>query len=311
MERRPLGNSGIDVSPIGLGCWAMGGDRWWGPADDNESIGCIHEALDLGINLIDTAAAYGTGHAEEVLGKALMGRREDAVIATKCGLVANPYLPEGVDRCLTPESIAAECEQSLRRLRTEYIDLYQCHWPDPDTPIDETMEAMNRLKEQGKIRAIGVSNFGTAELSVARKTADVASLQPPFSMIRREAAEALIPYCQEYRIAVLAYSPLHHGLLSGKLTADMKFSDLRRDDPEFRGERYRRNLDRVTRLTEMAAARGKSMVALAVNWVINAPGVTAALVGAKRASHIRGATDALGWLPTDDESGRIQAVLEN
>lgn len=288
----------------------MGGDRWWGPADDNESIGCIHEALDLGINLIDTAPACGTGHAESVLGKALMGRRDEAVIATKCGLIANPYLPEGVDRCLSRESIALECEASLRRLRTDYIDLYQCHWPDPDTPIDETMEAMNRLKEQGKIRAIGVSNFSTAELSAARKSADVVSLQPPFSMIRREAAEALIPYCQEYRIAVLAYSPLHHGLLSGKLTAEMQFTDLRRDDPEFRGERYRRNLERVGRLAKIATTREKSMVALAVNWVISYPGVTAALVGAKRASHIRGAVEALGWSLATDENDRIQKIFE-
>lgn len=310
MERRPLGNSGIEVAPVGLGCWAMGGDHFWGPADDNESIGCIHEALGLGINLIDTAPAYGMGHAEEVLGKALLGRRDEAVIATKCGLVANPNLPDGVERCLSRENVMAECDASLRRLRTDRIDLYQCHWPDPDTPIDETMDAMNRLLDLGKIRAIGVSNFSTAELSAARKIARVSSLQPPFSMIKPDAAEALIPYCQEYRIGVLAYSPLHHGLLSGKLTADMTFKDLRRDDPEFRGERFRRNLDRVARLSEIAAARGKSMVALAVNWVIGHAGVTAALVGAKRASHIRGAIDALGWSPSDNEKSQIRVILE-
>jgi len=311
MDKRALGSSGLEVTPIGLGCWAMGGDRWWGPVDDNESIGCVHEALELGINLIDTASAYGNGHAEEVLGKALIGRRDKVIIATKCGLIPNPAAPEGYERRLTRKSILAECETSLRRLRTDYIDLYQCHWPDPATPLEETMEAMNLLLEQGRIRAIGVSNFSCDQLSAARKHARVTSLQPPFSMLQRQSAEELIPYCQEYNIAVLAYSPLCRGLLSGNLTADQTFNDLRRDDPEFSGDRYRKNLARVARLSEIARRNGKSMVQLAVNWVIYTPGVTAALVGARRASQIREAAPAVGWTISAEDHQRILDTLES
>lgn len=309
MENRPLGRSGLEATPIALGCWQMGGDRWWGPADDNESIGCIHEAIELGINLIDTAPAYGTGHAEEIVGKALIGRRDCVLIASKCGLIPNPDAPYGVERCLTRKSILAECEASLRRLRTDRIDLYQCHWPDPATPITETMEAMNRLLQQGKIRAIGLSNHSCEQVSAARKLAAVHTLQPEFSMLKRASAEELIPYCQEHHIAVLAYSPLCRGLLSGKLTPESTFNDLRRDDPDFSGERFRKNLRKVAQLAEIARRYDRSMVQLAANWVIYYPGVTVAIVGAKRASQIREATPAVGWTVSAEDKRRIDEIL--
>lgn len=309
MEYRRLGRTDLDVSVIAMGCWALGGDpEFWGPVDDNESIAAIQQGLDLGINLIDTAAAYGCGHSEEIVGKAIAGQRDRAVIATKCGLVwRETHGPK--ERCLRRDSIVRECEASLRRLRVETIDLYQLHWPDPDTPIAETMETLLKLREEDRIRHIGVSNFSCEQIGEARRYGPVECLQPELSMLDREACEELLPYCREYGIGVIVYGPLARGLLTGKFDASSRFSDLRAKDPHFAGESFRRHLDLIERLREIANELGCTVGQLALRWVIQQPGVTAAIAGAKRASQVRenaGAGDLVLPPPVMD---RIEALL--
>lgn len=312
MNSRTLGESGLSVSPLGLGTWAMGATvETWGHVDDNESIAAINAALDAGVNLIDTAPIYGLGHAEEVVGRALRGRRNQAVLATKCGLLFPRSPQELPPRCLKPESVIRECEASLRRLRTEVIDLYQCHWPDPDTPISETMAALNRLREQGKIRAVGVSNFSCEQIAAAREYGPVCCLQPPLSMLQRRAAEDLLPFCQEHRMGAIVYSPLCKGLLTGKFDASSRFSDVRARDPEFLGARYRTNLRIVEALRPIAARYQKSVGQLALQWVISRPGVTAAIMGAKRVSQVMENVGAIGWSITDEDLAEIKAILES
>ena len=299
MKRRKLGESGIEVSAIALGTWAMGGAiESWGPVDDGESIAAIQQALECGINCIDTAPIYGLGHAEEITGKAIQGRRQDVVLATKCGLLfpAGPY--EQPRRCLKSESVMRQCEQSLRRLKTDYIDLYQCHWPDPKTPIRETMEALSALQRDGKVRAIGVSNFSCEEMTAAREYGAVCSLQAPFSLVQPRARDELIPFCIEHRMGILAYSPLAKGLLTGKFTIADRFHGIRARDPDFLGARYRRNLQLVEDLRPIAAKYDKTIAQLALAWTIRVPGITAALVGAKRPSQVM-ENCAADW-PLDD-----------
>ncbi len=288
MQRKPLGETGISVSVVALGTWALGNDQaWWGLVDDNESIAAIQQALDLGINLIDTAPIYGQGHSEQVVGKAIAGRRDEVIVATKCGLIFPEKPGQTPKRCLSAANIFEECEASLRRLRVDAIDLYQCHWPDPETPIDETMMAMHRLVEQGKIRAIGVSNFGVERLAAAREHADVHCIQPEFSMLHQRANDDLIPYCREHRIGVLAYSPLAKGLLTGKYDTDSKFDDLRERESDFRGRRFEENLATVKRIKRIALKYDRTTAQLAIRWVLNQEGVTSAIVGAKRPSQVR------------------------
>jgi len=310
MQRRPLGESGLEVSVIALGTWAMGATvETWGHVDDRESIEAIHQAIDCGINLIDTAPIYGLGHSEEIVGKAIRGRREEVVLATKCGLTFPKSNNEPPARCLTRKSILRECEASLRRLQTDYIDLYQCHWPDPETPIEETMGALTTLREQGKITAIGLSNFGCEEIAAARACGVVHSLQPGFSLITPHAADELIPYCSEHRIGVLPYSPLAKGLLTGKFTASAKFSDVRSRDPEFMGERFRRNLSTVEQLRPIAERYGKTVAQVAINWTLGFPGVTAPIVGAKRPSQVLENAGGAGWSLSDADRATIDALM--
>jgi len=281
----------------------------WGQVDDRESIAAIQQALDSGVNLIDTAAIYGLGHSEEIVGKAIQGRRDDVVLATKCGLLF-PDQPDTVPpRCLEKESILRECDASLRRLRTEVIDLYQCHWPDPNTPIRETMEAMRHLQEQGKIRAIGVSNFSCEEIAAAREFAPVHALQPPFSMIHLRAAGDLLPFCAEHEMGVLCYSPLAKGLLTGKFDAQSKFEGIRARDPDFMGERFRSHLSLLDQLRPIAERYDKSLGQLAVNWVVRQPGVTSALVGAKRPSQVLENVGAVGWAPSEEDRALIDQLI--
>ena len=308
MERRPLGQSGLSVSPIALGCAAMGGDEEWGPVDDNESIATIHSAIELGINLIDTAPTYGNGHAEEIVGKAVQSCRDEVIVATQCGLVGGADEGES-RRCLTAASIQRECERSLRRLRVEFIDLYQCHWPDPDTPIEETLGAMNRLVEQGKVRAVGLCNYGCQRLAEARAAGTFHTVQLQLSLLKRQATDELIPYCQEYQLGVLAYGALGRGLLTGALGADVHLSDARRRDPEFQGRRYAGILALVEKVRPVAENHGKSVGQVALNWVCEYPGVTAVIVGATRPSQIRENVGAIGWRLDGAEQGIIDAVL--
>lgn len=310
MQRRPLGDSGLEVSVIALGTLAMGGGvETWGHVDDRESIAAINQALDCGINLIDTAPVYGLGHSEQIVGKAIRGRRDEVILATKCGLLFPKSPNELPPRCLSRESILRECEDSLRRLGTDVIDIYQCHWPDPETRIRETMGALTTLLEQGKIRAVGMSNFSCEKITAAREFGPIHCLQPSFSMLQLRAAEDLLPYCIEHNVAVIPYSPLAKGLLTGKFNPDSKFEDLRAQEPEFIGGRYRRNLRLVEELKKIAAHYEKSLTQLVVNWTATYPGVTAPIVGAKRPSQVLENVGGIGWSITEEDRSRIDTLL--
>lgn len=310
MQRRPLGESGLNVSTIALGTWAMGGEvEIWGDVDDRESIAAIHQALDSGINLIDTAPIYGLGHSEEIVGKAIQGRRQEVILAGKCGLLSPGPKDRLPPRCLTYDSIMRECEQSLRRLRTDVIDLYQCHWPDPESPIRETMTALTTLLDQGKIRAIGLSNFSCEQISAAREFGPIHCLQPPFSMLHLRATEDLIPYCLEHRIGVLPYGTLAKGLLTGKFTAESRFKDIRAGDSEFVGDRYRRNLRVVEELKSIATSYDKTVAQLAINWTTGFPGVTSPVVGAKRPCQVVENAGGVGWSISEQDRERINTLL--
>lgn len=310
MEKRSLGESGLKVSAIALGTWAMGATvETWGQVDDRESIAAIHQAIDCGINLIDTAPIYGLGHSEEIVGKAICGRREEVILATKCGLLFPKSNNELPPRSLKKERVIQECEDSLRRLRTDVIDLYQCHWPDPDTPIRETMEALTKLLEQGKIKAIGVSNFSCDQIAAAKEFGPIASMQSSFSMFHLRTADELIPFCQEHKMAMLPYSPLAKGLLTGKFDATSTFTDIRSKDSEFIGARYRRNLNIVDRLKSMAREYGKTVSQLVINWTASYPGITSPIVGAKRPSQVLENAGGVGWTLRDEDIAQVEKLL--
>ena len=276
METRTLGQSGVAVSVIGLGTWAMGGE-WWGGADDAESIRTIHRALELGVTLIDTAEAYASGHAEEVLGRALVGRRQQAVIADKVA-------PNHFAR----EQIEAAFADSCRRLQTDYIDVYFLHWPNIDQPIGESMETLERLRAAGRIRAIGVSNFTAAEMEAASQYGQIDVLQPPYNMFWRFIEGDQLPYCQRHGIGVMAYSGLAQGLLSGHLSRETSFpeGDNRPTTVLFQPGTYERCLDAVEALRPIAARAGLTVAQLAIAWLLARPGVSAALVGARTVPEI-------------------------
>lgn len=311
MEYRKLDGTAFEVSVIGMGCWAIGG-LGWGEVDDAESEAAIKQALDLGVNFVDTAAVYGAGHSERVVGRAIKGGRDRVVVATKCGILWGvPGDVTTLTRNASKAMILRECDESLARLGVEAIDLYQIHWPDGQTPIAEMMEAMTALVAAGKIRAIGVSNFSVAQLEEARAHAPVASVQPPYSLLRRDIELELLPYCAAHGVGVLAYSPLQKGLLTGKHTAQARFSD---DDvrtmweKNFKGERFLDCLRFVEVLRELGARRGKTPAQMAINWVIHRPGVTLAICGAKRPAQVEDNAGAVGWRLTDDELAEIEAA---
>ncbi len=305
----PVGNT-LHVNPIALGTWAMGGSvASWGRVDDRESIAAIQRAIDGGVNLIDTAPIYGQGHSETVVGNAIQGRRDRVMLATKCGLSFPRSPGDPPTRCLSRQRVFDECEASLRRLRTDTIDLYQCHWPDPATPIRETMSALTELLAQGKIRAIGLSNYAVQELSTAREFGPVHYVQSLFSMLHRRAADELIPYCIEHGIGFLAYSPLAKGLLTGKFGETGTFEGVRASDADFVGSRYRRNLRLVEALRPIAQSFGGSLTQLVVAWTIAQPGITAAIVGAKRPSQVIENTESASLCISDEVKRRVDQVL--
>ncbi len=297
------------LSRVGLGTWAQGGGGWaagWGPQDDRESIAAIHAAVQAGINWIDTAPAYGHGHAEEVLGQAMaqIAEADRPFVFTKLGRRWDPADPMAPLRtALAADSIQREVEESLRRLRTDRIDLLQVHWPaDDGTPIEEYWGALVRLREQGKIRAAGLSNHNVAQLTEAEQVGHVDSLQPPFSMIKRAAA-AEIGWCAEHQTGVIVYSPLQAGLLSGAMTAQrvaaMPADDWRSRNPEFAGDKLDRNLELAERLRPVAERHGTTQSAIAIAWTLAWPGVTGAIVGARRPVQLKGWI-AAGSLRLDD-----------
>ena len=309
MENINVSTTGIRISRIGLGTWAMGG--WmWGGADDAASIETIHHALDLGITLIDTAPAYGQGHSEEVVGRALVGKRDGVTIATKVGLAWDEH--GNVHRDASRARIMKEIDDSLKRLQTDHVDIYQVHWPDPATPIDETAEAMGRLLGAGKIRAIGVSNFSPAQMDAFRNVAPLHTVQPPYNLFERAAETSVLPYARAQGLTALTYGVLCRGLLSGKMNADTKFSgdDLRRVDPKFTQPRYPQYLNAVKRLDELARARyGKGVIDLAVRWTLDQPGVGAVLWGARRPDQLDAIEGAFGFDLDQSALADIERIL--
>src|SRR5215472_8944279 len=263
MHLKRLGNSDMDLTPIGIGAWAMGGSGWafaWGPQDDDESIEAIHAALDRGVNWIDTAAVYGLGHSEEVVARALAGRRKRPYVFTKCERTWNEQ--RQIQKVLKRDSIRQECEDSLRRLKVDVIDLYQIHWPEPDEDVEEGWETLARLKDEGKVRWIGVSNFNVAQLERCRKIAPITSLQPPYSAISPEIEDAILPYCKEHGIGVIVYSPMKSGLLSGGMTkervAAFPEDDFRKRALAFQEPQLTRNLALAGVMKDIGARHGRS-----------------------------------------------------
>ncbi|HUI41894.1 MAG TPA: aldo/keto reductase [Terriglobia bacterium] len=290
MITRALGESGIQASVVGLGTWVMGG--WmWGGAEEAHSIEAIQTSIDAGINFIDTAPAYGLGLSEMIVGKAVAGRRDKVLIATKAGLVWHAkkgqhffdQAGKAVYRYLGPESLRYELEQSLKRLNTDYIDLYQTHWQDSTTPIEETMKTLLDFKREGKIRAIGVSNATVEELEAYRRVGPVDAAQEKYSMLDREVERAYLPYTLKHNVALLAYSPLANGLLTGKVPPERTFApdDLRHGNPRFSVESRRAVQTMLDRMRPVAEKRGLTLAQLVIAWTVSQPGVTHALVGAR------------------------------
>ncbi|CAB3699815.1 MAG: aldo/keto reductase [Achromobacter sp.] len=296
------------VSRIGLGTWAIGG--WmWGGADDSASIATLRGAVERGINLIDTAPVYGFGHSEEMVGQALAGLRDRAVIATKGGL---EWAGEGVRRNSSPQRLRREVEDSLRRLRTDRIDLYQIHWPDPLVPIEDTARTLEALQREGKILAVGVSNYSPEQMDAFRAVLPLASVQPPYNLFERAIERDVLPYAREHGLAVLAYGALCRGLLSGRMTVDTTFGadDLRASDPKFRRPRFDQYVRATKELEAMARIRyDKPVLALAIRWVLDS-GPTIALWGARRPEQLDGVDEACGWRLSDADMADIDDLLE-
>src|SRR5215472_5763273 len=273
MQKKRLGNSDMDLTPIGIGAWAMGGGGWafaWGPQDDKESVEAIHAALDRGVNWIDTAAVYGLGHSEEVVAQALEGRSNRPYVFTKCERIWNEK--REIQKSLKADSIRRECEASLRRLKVDVIDLYQIHWPEPDEDIEEGWGTLARLKEEGKVRYIGVSNFNVTQMKRAAAIAPITSLQPPYSLLARGAEEEILPFAAANNIGVIVYSPMYSGLLSGSMTreriASFATDDWRRSNPNFREPLLSRNLRLVELLREIGSHHLRTPGEVAIAWTL-------------------------------------------
>jgi aryl-alcohol dehydrogenase-like predicted oxidoreductase len=315
MEKRQLGNSDMHITTIGFGAWAIGGDGWafgWGPQDDMDSISAIHHALDMGINWIDTAAVYGTGHSEEVVAQALKGRADKPYVFTKCSRMWDENrVPYG---SLKRHTILQECEDSLRRLQTDVIDLYQIHWPNPEEDMEEGWTALADLQRLGKVRWIGVSNFSAEQMARAQAIAPITSLQPPYSMIRRDIEASILPYCQANNIGVIVYSPMQSGLLTGAFThervANLPDSDWRKRNPQYQEPLLSRNLKLAELLKEIGERHGVSAGAVAIAWTLKHPAVTAAIVGARRPDQVDGIIGGGNIQLSDDDLAQIESFME-
>ena len=313
MRIRKLGNTELELTCIGLGTWAIGGS-WqygWGQQDDADSVETILAAIDSGINWIDTAAVYGCGHSEEVVGKALKQMREKPMIATKCGLLWNEQRQKV--NCLDADSIMNECQASLKRLGVDVIDLYQMHWPEPDEQLEEAWEAMAKLAKKGDVRYIGASNFSVSQLERAGRIHPAASLQPPYSMMQRSIEKEILSYCKDNDVGIVCYSPMQKGLLTGKFSVEyaktLAPDDHRQNDPDFSGERLKVNIELVEQLRPIAERNGKTIAQLAIAWVLRLNEITCAIVGARKKNQIDETTAAADWVLGEDEIAEIERIL--
>ncbi len=320
-----LGQSNLSVSPVILGAWAIGG--WmWGGSNEKDALEAIGVALDHGITTIDTAAIYGFGYSEELVGRAIKGRRDKVIIATKCGMRwdsdtgSDPWVQKDnngksvtIRKNSHPESILYECEQSLKRLNIDTIDLYQIHWPDSTCPIEDSWNAMVKLLNQGKVRAIGVSNYSAEQLDVCQKIHPVASLQPPYSLIRRDIEKDIVPFCQKNHIGIIAYSPLERGLLTGTVTPDRKFppGDHRNQLESFSQEHRKKVLEALVPVKAIALAHRATVSQVIINATYSMPGITAAIVGARNAAQAIENAHAMKLQLTDEERRTIVHALKS
>lgn len=310
METVKLAGIDREASRIGLGTWALGG--WmWGGADDDVSMRTLLAAIDKGVNLIDTAPVYGFGRSEELVGRTLAeaGLRDQVVLSTKAGI---DWRGEQPFRNASRGRIEREVEDSLKRLRTDWIDIYFVHWPDPLTPCGETASAMHNLLKAGKIRSIGVSNFSPAQMDAMRELSPLHVAQPPYNLFERGIEADVLPYCRENGVATLTYGAICRGLLSGRMTAETTFErgDLRRVDPKFKAPRYQQYLAAVARLDQFAGERfGKSVIHLALRWVLDQPGVSVALWGARHSGQLAPIDGALGWSLDADAMAEVERIV--
>ncbi len=317
-ELKQLGDSDLHITPIGFGAWAIGGGDWefaWGSQEDKDSVEAIERALELGINWIDTAAIYGLGHSEEVVAKALRGSSHKPLIFTKCSMRWNTG-DRKIFRALDAQSVRQECEDSLRRLGIDTIDLYQIHWPNPENQVEEGWEAMAKLKEEGKVRYIGVSNFSVEQMKRVQTIAPITSLQPPYSLVNPKVETEILPFCRENNIGVVNYSPMASGLLTGKMTAgriaEMPSNDWRKKSPNFNEPKLTRNLKLAELLGEIGKQHDVQAGVVAIAWTLHNPAVTAAIVGARRPDQVDGILPAVTFRLTEEEFARIDSfVREN
>ena len=312
LKTAPLGSTGLEITRVGFGAWAIGGDGWefgWGPQEDDESVAAIQHALEQGINWIDTAAAYGSGRSEQVVGRALEGVAERPHVFTKCSLLEGP--DRRVIHNLRRDSVLAEAEASLERLGIDAIDLYQIHWPIPEADIEEGWSALAELKEDGLVRHIGVSNFDVEQLHRIQQIAPVETLQPPYSLVAREVEDQILPYCQREDIGVIAYSPMGSGLLTGRMTREridgLPEDDWRKHDTRFQEPQLSRHLAQVERLKAVAQRYDATPGAVAVAWTLRNPAVDGAIVGFRRPDQVDPILTAAGLELTDDDVAEIEA----
>ena len=310
MTKRKLGNSDLMITPLGVGAWAMGGGGWqfsWGPQDDDASAQAIHAALDAGWNWIDTAAVYGLGHSEEVVGQALRARADKPYVFTKCARVWGD--DRKIGKSLKADSVRRECEASLKRLGVDVIDLYQVHWPEPDEDVEEGWSTLARLKEEGKVRWIGVSNFNVSQLKRAQAIAPVTSLQPPYSAVSPEIEKDILPHCLATGVGVIVYSPMKSGLLTGKMTRErvqnLAEDDFRRKAPAFQEPQLSRNLKLAALLGGIGKEYGMSAGEAAIAWALRNPAVTGAIVGLRSPEQLEGVRGAAVRSLTDEDMRKI------